>query len=273
MTRDGRTTLLLSNRFDRFAIAPGIVGWVYEYRNCAPLRIPLHVSTGFELGVQMSGAWLHSGSRTGKNRFETGMVHTISPAERFTYEFQASGTPDALVGFAVYPTEVPELTGQDLVFAPGAPKRDARLFAFCRAFRDAVDSGTPLDAGEVRAELLRFLGESCAAVAPDALLRAKAEIDRTFDRPLYVRHVADIAGMHPTTFSRAFAKRFGLTPTRYRLELRLNEAVRLGWSRPDLSIREIAARVGFEDPSYFHRCFYAKFWMTPAASGRRAAAA
>ncbi|MEA2747779.1 MAG: hypothetical protein QOI41_1922 [Myxococcales bacterium] len=269
MTRDGRTLELLRNRFDRRSIAPGIAGWVYEYRNRAPIRIPEHVSTGFELGVQMSGSWLHTGSRSGKNRFDAGMVHTISPAERFTYSFQTDEPSDVLVGFAVYPIEVPELAGANLVFAPGAPKKDARLFAFCRAFRDALDREMPVDSLDVRGELLRFIGASCEVVPGDPLLDAKAEIDRHFNRPLYLRHVADLAGMHPTTFSRAFARRFGLTPTRYRLELRLNEALRLGWSRPDLSVRAIASEVGFEDPSYFHRAFQAKFWMTPASSGRR----
>jgi len=268
--RTSQTIELLRNRFDRSVVAPGIVGWVYEYRNDAPIPIPEHVSTGFELGVQLSGSWVHRGSRSGTNRFDAGMVHTISPAERFTYAFNASsGSADALVGFAVYPEELPELAGQRLAFARGAATSDRALHAFCCAFRDGFDRGAPLDASEVRDALLTFLGRNCEELARDPILDAKAEIDRTYDRPLYLRHVASIAGMHATTFARAFVKRFGVTPTRYRLELRLNEAVRLAWSRPDMTVREIGSRVGFEDPSYFHRAFFAKFRMTPAESGRR----
>jgi AraC-like DNA-binding protein len=52
--------------------------------------------------------------------------------------------------------------------------------------------------------------------------------------------------------------------------MRLNEAVRLSWSRPELSIRAIADKVGFDDLSYFHRVFMQEFGMTPAQIGRRA---
>jgi AraC-like DNA-binding protein len=261
----------LKNRFDRREIRPGIVEWIYEYSNREPLPVPPYLSSGLELGVQLSGEWLHQGSRTGTHLFTQGMVHTISPGERFWYSFKTSGGTNTLVGFTVYPAEVPELGAAPIAFAQRAPSLDRRLVELAAAIADADRRGERLDPIEVTRELLAFLRSHCEPVQRDDLEAAREEIDATSDRALYLEHVAEVAGMHPTTFSRAFIKRYGLTPTRYRLERRLNAAVRLSWSRPDLSIRAIANEVGFEDPSYFHRVFVQKFGLTPAQIGRRCA--
>jgi AraC-like DNA-binding protein len=118
---------------------------------------------------------------------------------------------------------------------------------------------------EVRAFVHRH-GESTPL---DPLLRAKRELDRHFDKPLYMRDIAGIAEQHSATFGRKFASRFGVTPVRYRTILRLNQAALLTWSRPDLSITEIAQTVGFDDLPYFHREFLRHFKKTPAVYGRR----
>src|SRR5258706_2840930 len=119
----------LNNRFDRRVVAPGTVGWIYEYTNRETLPIPEYVSAALELGVQLSGQWFHAGSRAGARVFTRGMVHTISPAERFTYAFKSPPQQaSCLVGFTVYPAEVAELGNASLAFSPRAATRDARLF-------------------------------------------------------------------------------------------------------------------------------------------------
>jgi AraC-like DNA-binding protein len=173
------------------------------------------------------------------------------------------------VGFIVYPDEISGMCppGAELSFR-SAPRLDRPFLDLCRAFQDGSDRGRPLPTAEVRSELLRWVRESAELTEANPLLRAKKEIDRSFVSPLYLHHFADEAGMDKVAFSRKFARRFGMTPIAYRLRLRLNEAARLAWARPELEVRDIQAAVGFEDSAYFHRAFLAEFGKTPGAYGR-----
>jgi AraC-like DNA-binding protein len=230
------------------------------------------MATGLELGVQLRGEWFHHGSRTGAHVYGPGTVHVISPSEEYDLRVAASRHETGLqVGFIVYPNEIPALAGgdRDVVFTR-RPAIDRRLLELCRAYADANERGAPLPDEQIRAELLRWVGANIEAVEPDPLVRAKREIDRTYASPLYVEHFAAIAGVaSPILFSRRFTRRFGMTPVTYRNKLRLNEAARLTWTRPDLRVAEIGALVGFDDERYFHRAFFAAHGTSPAQYGRR----
>lgn len=282
------TTLYLQNRYTRLTLAPGLVGWIYEYRNRETLHKNSAVATGLELGVQLRGEWRHRGSLTPERLYGPGSIHTISPSESYDLSFSAAGEVGVQVGFILYPGEVAEyarLPGE-LRFAPGAATEDARFFSLCRelhhllepesAGAPAADLALPLSPsliGQVQGEVRRFVDRSCALLPHDPLLLAKRELEQNLAQPLYLHHLAEVAGMHPTTFSRRFAQRIGMTPIRYRLLLRLNEAARLTWARPDLTIPAIASAVGFDDPVYFYRAFKQQFGLTPALYGRRVTAA
>jgi len=54
----------------------------------------------------------------------------------------------------------------------------------------------------------------------------------------------------------------GITPARYALGLRLQEACRLLIETSD-SISEVASACGFEDECYFSRCFRRQFGIPP----------
>ncbi|MFO0576412.1 MAG: helix-turn-helix domain-containing protein [Polyangia bacterium] len=285
------TTLYLQNRYTRLMLAPGLVGWIYEYRNRETLHKNGAVATGLELGVQLRGEWRHRGSLTPERLYGPGAIHTISPSETYDLSFSATGEVGVQVGFILYPDEVGEyarLPGE-LRFAPGAATEDPRFLALCRELHHllepesagppAADLTLPLPLplplpliDQVQGEVRRFIERSCELLPHDPLLLAKRELERNLAQPLYLHHLAEVAGMHPTTFSRRFAQRIGLTPIRYRLLLRLNEAARLTWARADLSIPAIASAVGFDDPVYFYRAFKQQFGMTPAQYGRRVTA-
>ncbi len=255
------------NRYDRFVIAPGLLGWEYAYANTAFMGTRDGMASGLEIDVQLAGDWSHRGARSGARVYTPGTICTISPTESYSTSFRAEGSPGLQVGFIVMHEEDEKLGGIDgaLAIANGRHIEDTRFVSFCRDLHGAFARGAPLGSEVVANELRGFVKRHAEIVPFDPLLRAKRELDRYFAQPLYLQDIADLAGVHRATFGRKFAVRFGLTPARYRVLLRLNEAARLTWSRVDLGIPEIARRVGFEDLAYFHRAFRAHFGTTPAA--------
>lgn len=259
------------NRYDRTDLEAGVLGWVYEYGNTTPVEKRDAMATGLELGLQLRGDWHHRGSRTGARVYGPGAVHVISPSERYELSCCATRHETGLqVGFIVYPDEIAGFAAADTdVRFVDAPAADARFTAFCRAYADANDGGEPLPAAQARAEVLRWVSANVELAPPDPLVAAKRMIDRTFAQPLYLKHMAEVAQLDAVMFSRKFARRFGVTPIAYRIKLRLNEAARLTWARPDLTVAQIGAAVGFDDERYFHRAFVEAHGTTPALYGRR----
>jgi transcriptional regulator GlxA family with amidase domain len=97
------------------------------------------------------------------------------------------------------------------------------------------------------------------------MLAAKAEIERSVAAPLYLSHFADVAGLRPVTFTRRFARHFGVTPIRYRLQLRIKYAGRLLVDFPNIKVAAIARESGFEDVRFFRRAFRQANGVGPVA--------
>lgn len=90
---------------------------------------------------------------------------------------------------------------------------------------------------------------------------AKARICDPDFRP---SHLADELGVSIRTVQNAFA-RIGSTPSAYILDLRLARAADRLIAAPQLSVTGVAYDVGFNDCSYFTRCFKQKFGVSPTA--------
>ena len=78
--------------------------------------------------------------------------------------------------------------------------------------------------------------------------------------------IADLAadaGVHPTYFTRAFRKRFGLGPAEYRNRLRVTAACRALAGRE--SLQSIVMALGYADQPHFTRDFQQRIGTTPAA--------
>lgn len=77
--------------------------------------------------------------------------------------------------------------------------------------------------------------------------------------------VSDAVGelkIHRTTLLRAFQKDYGMTPSRYLQNRRIQKALSLLRDN-DLQIQEVAWRAGFSDPNYFARAVHAATGMSP----------
>lgn len=82
--------------------------------------------------------------------------------------------------------------------------------------------------------------------------------------PLGARDLALAAGISVRQLERLIRDRFGDTPMRYYLKLRL-QAARNHLFYGDMPIQDIAAACGFSSPSVLSRTFRAHFGLTPRA--------
>lgn len=117
----------------------------------------------------------------------------------------------------------------------------------------------------------RFAVERKGDVASD-LGRILSAIEKNLHRPLLVADMAAEAGMSERTFHRKFLQAFQISPGKYLLEARIRRAEDLlRHHGPSRQVGEIARDCGFEDVSYFTRCFRRVTGTTPGALRRKAA--
>ncbi|WP_321393710.1 helix-turn-helix domain-containing protein [Emcibacter sp.] len=87
---------------------------------------------------------------------------------------------------------------------------------------------------------------------------------RLTDPQLCTESLAKITGVTPRTVQLAFAKT-GMTPSSYITRARLDWAAENLRLFPERSVTEVAFSVGFNDASYFSRCFRNHFGVSPRA--------
>jgi len=106
---------------------------------------------------------------------------------------------------------------------------------------------------------------------PDAAL---AKVDRRIARtvevmqahieaPLTLAAICRLAGVEESTARRLFARRFGMTPGRYHMAMRLDRANYL-LENSALPVGAVAERAGFADSSAFARAFRRRFGRLPS---------
>lgn len=100
-----------------------------------------------------------------------------------------------------------------------------------------------------------------------ALERALEYIKSHLQEPLTLDEVADAINISRCYFSRLFKEKFGVSFTTYVSSLRIKQTKQL-LMRSDLSITEIAFKVGFQSMSQFNRTFKDFEKQTPSAFRR-----
>ena len=109
-----------------------------------------------------------------------------------------------------------------------------------------------------------------AAPEVEPLLAAVLDlVDDRYHEPISLRDVADAVGLTPGHLTTAIGRRTGRTVQQWITERRMREARRL-LADTDLTVGEIARRVGYREAGYFVRRFRAAHGVTPAAWRRRA---
>jgi AraC-like DNA-binding protein len=115
-----------------------------------------------------------------------------------------------------------------------------------------------------------FATNSAPATPGDSIARAAARLrDAPGDRTR-VADLAKLSGYSRAHFSRKFADAAGAPPGQFALNERMRRAAALLTANPRTTIKQIAGRVGFDDPNYFAKVFRRKFAMSPSEFRRRA---
>ena len=93
-------------------------------------------------------------------------------------------------------------------------------------------------------------------------------IDQKYRKEIRLSELAELMNVSPGYFSNLFKQVFHISPKQYILQKRLNEGQRL-LLESELSIKEIAYAVGFENENYFSEFFTAKVGVPPRSFRNR----
>jgi AraC-like DNA-binding protein len=96
------------------------------------------------------------------------------------------------------------------------------------------------------------------------LLAVRRMIDEMPDRKISLADLARVAGMPAPTFSARFKRTFDLSPKAYLIQGRMRRAAYLLTHR-NLSVTEVAAEVGYDDPFHFSKIFKKHLGLSPRA--------
>ncbi|MCR2806214.1 helix-turn-helix domain-containing protein [Paenibacillus soyae] len=109
--------------------------------------------------------------------------------------------------------------------------------------------------------------------APDRIgndsIQATIEyMEQRLAKPLQISELPELAGMTPSSYSRAFKRLTGLTPGGYLTRLRMLRAKEL-MADNNASLRDIAVSVGYQDELYFSRVFKKTEGISPSVYLKR----
>jgi len=140
-----------------------------------------------------------------------------------------------------------------------------------RALRAKVDDymEKPFNVFELQARVADLLGEMSKYGGP--LFKVHHTLLFSFAEPHTTMSLARAVGLSATSLRRRFKEAFGSTPMAYLEQVRMEEAAHLV-KEADLSIKEVARKVGYRDANNFSTAFK-RFHGSPPQLHRRAAIA
>ncbi|MFD0714293.1 helix-turn-helix domain-containing protein [Paenibacillus sp. GCM10027626] len=86
-----------------------------------------------------------------------------------------------------------------------------------------------------------------------------------YAEPVSIERMAETLGYNRAYISRIFKQHTGMTPVTFLLKLRIDKARQLLRERLELTVEQIAASAGFQDPLYFSKQFRRFYNQSPTA--------
>ena len=162
----------------------------------------------------------------------------------------------------------------DAVTTPRLRFSDDRIWTLVRLLSDAVndpDPSTQLYGDGLTAAIAARLfadppepGADGRGLAPWQLRRVVEYLDAHLPERVDLAHLAALAGLSQSHFSRAFKASTGMAPYRWQLDARIRRAQAL-LIDTSASLDDVAEATGFADAVHFGRTFRKLTGATPAA--------
>ena len=88
-------------------------------------------------------------------------------------------------------------------------------------------------------------------------------MENNYNRYISLEEMAEIIGVTSYHLCRLFKETFHISPFKYLARLRLQKAKELLVEAPDMNIKTVSEKVGYNDTSYFCTIFKAQEGMSP----------
>jgi AraC family transcriptional regulator len=151
---------------------------------------------------------------------------------------------------------------------------DDRIWTLVRLLSDVVNDSDPSTqlygdglTAAITARLFAEppkLGAEAKGLAPSQLQRVLEYLDAHLPKRVDLRHLAALAGLSQSHFSRAFKASTGMAPYHWQLDARIRRAQAL-LIGTGASLDDVAEATGFADAVHFGRTFRKFTGATPAA--------
>lgn len=169
------------------------------------------------------------------------------------------------------------LTTSDLRFAEPIPLNDSEVTdRHLRTIKNEIGGHAQPDSLILQSIFIIWVQELQRASnpgrgehrVPQRLAAVRTFIEENVHRPLTLKQMADCAHLSVSHFSGEFRRGFGLSPIEYVLRFRMQQA--LHFLRDlNLSVAEVAERVGFNDAFYFSKQFKKRCGVSPLTYRKR----
>ena len=171
----------------------------------------------------------------------------------------------------IHGSELFEFMDAPLCITPADPDRAAALFEKLIASHNEKSLASFVRAKQCMMDLLAFYLDSCPEgslslienTSDAAVNKAIAYAESHLDQAVSVAQMAEIAGYHPSHFTRLFRRRFGVSPAQF-VSRKKAESAMDQLTKTNRSIADISNALGFSTQFYFCSFFKKQTGMTPS---------